>query len=345
MPSLNAPVAVTGGTGYVASWVIQELLSRGATVHATVRDPTKVERVAYLNEMADASAGTLVLYAADLLQDGAFADALQGCEIVIHTASPFLYGKIKDPQRQLVDPALKGTRNVLTQVNETESVRRVVLTSSVVAIYGDVGDCADRGGTLTEADWNETSSLDHNPYPYSKTVAEREAWKIAEAQDRWTLAVINPGFVMGPSLPPTRRDGASMKFMRDTIDGTLRFGTLDHQSGWVDVRDVAKAHVEAAVRDDAEGRHILSAQTASFYDAGQIIKAKLGDRVKVPPRTISKIGSYIAGPFNGFSMKYIARNVGHPLAFDNTRSKERLGIEYRPLAETLVEHATQILDN
>ncbi len=340
----EGPIAVTGATGYVASWVVHELLTRGATVRATVRDPNKAEKVEYLHAMAKALPGSLELFAADLLQEGSFAKAIDGCATVIHTASPFIYGKIKDAQTQLVDPALLGTRNVLRQVDATESVRRVVLTSSVVAIYGDVADAAERGGTLTEAHWNETSTLEHNPYNYSKTVAEREAWKLADAQERWRLVVINPAFVMGPSLPPSRRSGASQKFMRDTIDGSLRFGTIDQMSGWVDVRDVAKAHVEAALREDAEGRHILCAKTGTFLEAGKIIKDALGDRVHVPPRAIPKAAAYVAGPLNGFSIKYISRNVGFPMKLDNSRSKERLGIEYRPLSETLVEHAKQILE-
>jgi nucleoside-diphosphate-sugar epimerase len=344
VPNLtDAPFAVTGASGYIASWVVHELLSRGATVHATVRDPTAKKKVAYLTQMGERLPGTLKLFAADLLSPGSFANAFADCGVVLHTASPFLVGKIRDPQRQLVDPALSGTRNVLRQVDNTPSVRRVVLTSSVASVCGDNADCAVAGGTLTEEHWNETSSLEHNPYPYSKTVAEREAWKIARAQDRWDLVVINPAFVMGPSLPPDRRDGASVDFMRKTIDGTFRMGTLDIRIGWVDVREVAFAHVEAAIRDDASGRHILSATVKSFYDAGMILEQELGDRVKVPARALPRWVSFVAGPLNGFSLKYIARNVGFPFQMSNERSKARLGVKYRPLEQTLVEHAEQIL--
>jgi nucleoside-diphosphate-sugar epimerase len=346
MPTSSAgPIAVTGATGYVASWVVHELLSRGATVHATVRDPTNGKRTAHLVEMAKTLPGELRLFAADLLKDGSFAQAFEGCSVVIHTASPFVIGNVSDPQRQLVDPALQGTRNVLQQVNSTDSVERVVLTSSVVAIFGDVVDCQTAGGVLTEAHWNSTSTLDHLPYSYSKTVAEREAWKIAEAQSRWRLVVINPGFVMGPSLPPGRRDGASVAFMLRMIDGTDRLGTFDQVFGWVDVRDVATAHAEAAIREDAEGRHILCAGELSLLEMGRIIEAELGDRVKVPLRALPKWLCYLAGPVKGFSMRLVARNVGYPLRFDTTRSRERLGITYRPLADTFVEHARELLDH
>jgi len=345
MPSLtDAPVAVTGASGYLASWVVHHLLQAGATVHATVRDPSNAAKVGYLNKMAEELPGSLKLFAADLLKEGSFADAFEGCEVVMHTASPFVLGKVKDPQRELIDPALKGTRNALSQVNKTESVQRVVLTSSVAAIAGDNADCADRGGTLSETHWNESSSLDHNPYAYSKTLAEREAWKLAKAQDRWRLVVINPAFIMGPSLPPTRKSGASVTFMRQTIDGTFRQATFDQKNAWVDVRDVATAHLEAARRDDAEGRHVLCSRVETMLEAGRIIERALGSRVKVPLRAVPRWAAYVPAWINGFTSQYVKRNVGHDFRFDNTRSVERLGIEYRPLKQTLVDHATQILD-
>jgi nucleoside-diphosphate-sugar epimerase len=346
MPSLTAaPIAVTGASGYIASWIVRELLARGATVHGTVRDPDNRDKVGFLRDMAAELPGTLELFAADLLEPGSFAEALAGCHIVMHTASPFLLGKPSDPQKELIDPALQGTRNVLRQVNETPSVERVVLTSSAAAVYCDNVDCAAAGGVLNEEHWNTTSSLDHEPYTFSKTVAEREAWKLADAQDRWRLVVVNPTFVMGPSLAPSRGDGASVSFLRRTIDGTWRTGTLDLSVGWVDVRDVATAHVEAAIRDDAEGRHLLCAGVETFFEAGKIIERKLGSRVKVPMWAVPKALAYVMGPLNGVTIKYVSRNVGHPLKFDTTRSKERLGLTYRPLQETLVEHAEQLLDD
>ena len=345
MPKLSeGPVVVTGATGYVGSWVVRELLSRGAQVRGTVRDPDDTKKVGFLRELADELPGSLELYAADLMRKGSFAEAIDGAVTVMHTASPFKIGKFKDPQRELVDPALEGTRNVLHQVDATESVKRVVLTSSVAAIYGDCADCVDRGGRLDESHWNETSSLEHNPYPSSKTVAAREAWKIAKAQDRWRLVVINPSFVMGPLLSPTQRGSGSYTFIRNTVKGTWRSGTMDVVSGWVDVRDVAQAHVEAAVRDDAEGRYILAAKMMTLFDAGKEIESVLGSKAKVPKRVLPKLLAYVAGPPLGYSMKYIARNVGVPLRFDNTRSRRELGIEYRPIKPALVEMAEQVLD-
>lgn len=163
----------------------------------------------------------------------------------MHTASPFLISGFKDAEEALVRPALEGTRNVLDSVNRTDSVKRVVLTSSVVAIYGDARESLDvPNGVFTEENWNTTSSADHQPYPYSKAVAEREAWRYQEAQDRWDMVTIHPGLVLGPSLT-SASDSASLSTMKQFYDGTMLAGAPDMASGVVDVRDVAEAHLRA----------------------------------------------------------------------------------------------------
>ena len=160
--------------GDVAGELVKQLLAAGVSVHAAVRDPSNEAKVAHLKAMG----GNLKLFKADLLEPGSYDEAMAGCLMVFHTASPFTYN-IKDPQRDMVDPALKGTENVLASVQHTASVKRVVLTSSCVAIYGDAVDIASYpGGVMTEEQWNHSSTLTHQTYSYSKTVAERRAWEI-----------------------------------------------------------------------------------------------------------------------------------------------------------------------
>ena len=155
----SSPVLVTGATGYVAGHIIQRLLEAGVTVHAAVRDPTRKEKLKFLSELAEHLPGEIKYFKSDLLDEGSYCEAMQGCSIVFHTASPFTID-VKDPQKDLVDPAVLGTRNVLEEASRTDSVRRVVLTSSCAAIYGDNADCrAAPGGILTEEAWNTTSSL------------------------------------------------------------------------------------------------------------------------------------------------------------------------------------------
>lgn len=121
------PVMLTGATGYVAGWIVKKLLDEGMTVHAAVRDPENLNKLKYLDKLAANSIGAIKYFKSDLLEQGSYKKAMEGCELVFHTASPFTLS-VKDAQKQLVDPALKGTENVLETVNETASVKRVVLT-------------------------------------------------------------------------------------------------------------------------------------------------------------------------------------------------------------------------
>ncbi|MDP4588773.1 MAG: NAD-dependent epimerase/dehydratase family protein, partial [Flavobacteriales bacterium] len=126
------PVLVTGATGYVAGWLIKELLENGITVHAAVRNPSDEKKVAHLKALSAQTGTPIKFYKADLLQEGSYAEAMEGCELVYHTASPFT-SNYKDAQKELIDPAVKGTENVLNQANKVNSVKRVVLTSSCAA--------------------------------------------------------------------------------------------------------------------------------------------------------------------------------------------------------------------
>ena len=340
--TIQTPTTVTGATGYVASHVIHELLQRGATVHGTVRNLSDEKKTAHLKRMGEELPGSLKLFQAELLQEHSFQEAIAGCGVVIHMASPFVIGTPKNPQATLVDPALKGTRNVLASVNATDSVKRVVLTSSTAAIFGDAQDCDAQGGILTEEHWNETNTIRYGPYQYSKKVAEAEAWKLANKQQRWNLVTINPGFVMGPSLT-MRNDSASIDFLLNLINGKFANGIWQFYIPWVDVRDVAFAHAEAAVRPNSEGRHILSCEEAGVLEVVAGLKEDMPGKLKLPRSRISKWMAYMIGPFMGFSWRYISHNVDIPVKMDNSRSIERLGINYRPLRVTMREHVEQLI--
>ena len=341
MSDFTSPVLVTGGSGYLASWIVVQLLEAGATVHTTVRDPARQDKYQHLLAAAQKGPGTLKVFAADLLQPGSFAEAMQDCKVVIHTASPFITSGVKDPQKELVDPALLGTRQVLETVNQQPQVETVVLTSSVVAVNGDACELAGKpGGRFSEADWNTTSSLSHQPYAYSKTLAEKEAWKLHDQQDRWQLSVINPGFILGPSLTP-RADSASIGFMCKMANGTFRSGVPHLEMGIVDVRDVARAHLQAALRK-SKGRHILVGESLDMWAMAGLLKARFGKRYPFPLMAAPKLLLYLLGPAQGLSWDFINKNVGLPLRYDNSRSKAELGISYRPAAETLADQIEQL---
>ena len=341
----SAPALVTGGNGYIASWLIKYLLEDGIDVRATVRDPSNTDKVGHLLEMAEESRSTLTLFGADLLDEGAFDEAMDGCEVVFHTASPFVISGIKDPQKDLVDPAVKGTRNALESANRIASVKRVVLTSSVVSIYGDAADLKEiDGDAFTEEHWNTTSSLSHQPYPFSKVQAERVAWEIADAQDRWDLIVINPGFVLGPSLT-TASNSASFSTMKQLVDGTMRLGAPAIELGIVDVRDVAQAHINAGYFPTTSGRHICVSRSATMLEMGRALAETFGSRYPFPKRELPTFMVWLAAPTAGLTRKYVAGNMGYPLKFDNGRARKNLGIEFRPVEETVVEHFQQLIDD
>lgn len=342
----STPVMVTGATGYVAGWLIRRLLEEGFTVHATVRDPGNAAKVGFLDKLAASLPGSIRLFRADLLDPGSYSEAMDGCGVVFHTASPF-FTSVDDPQRDLIDPAVKGTRNVLETANGTESVQRIVVTSSCAAIYGDSADCAlAPSGKITEAEWNSTSNINHVPYSYSKTLAELAAWDMAEAQKRWKLVTINPSLVLGPAVNPNPTSD-SFNIMRQAGDGSMKTGVPHWEVGGVDVRDVAEAHMRVAFREDAEGRHIVSCRTVSFLEFGQILAAHFGEGWPFPKREVPKWLVWALGPMlnKAFTRKVVARNVGHSLAADNSKSVEKLGMTYRPLETSITEMFQQMIDN
>ncbi|MGU7769177.1 NAD-dependent epimerase/dehydratase family protein [Burkholderia sp. MR1-5-21] len=341
----DTPVMVTGATGYVAGWLVKRLLDAGLTVHAAVRNPDDAAKLRHLDRIAASAPGKLRYFRADLLRPGSYADAMAGCQVVFHTASPFKID-VRDPQTELIDPALLGTRNVLETVNATPSVKRVVLTSSCAAIYGDNADL-DRvpNGVFTEAIWNTSSSLTHQPYAYSKTLAEREAWKIAGAQHRWDLVTINPSLVIGPGINP---EGTSESFaiVRQMGDGTMKIGVPDIGIGAVDVRDVAEAHFRAAFTPGASGRYITSGHDTTFPAMAATLVARYGHDYPIPTRTLPKWLVWLAGPLanKAVTHKMVSLNVGRPWRADNSRSRNELGIRYRPLAESMNDFFGQLVE-
>lgn len=338
------PVMITGATGYVAGWIVKELLDHGLTVHAPIRNHNNKEKTKHLKQLADNNHGTIKFFEADLLKPGSYDKAMEGCELVYHTASPF-FNKVKDPQRDLIDPALQGTKNVLESVNRTNSVKRVVLTSSCAAIYGDTRDMlALPNGTATEEHWNTTSTIQHQPYSYSKTLAEKEAWKINKAQSRWDLVVINPSFVIGPGIHLSKTS-ESFNIIKQLGDGTSKMGAPGFHIGMIDVRDLAVAQYRAGFTPKANGRNIISNESKMFLELGIILHEHFGDNYPFPKKEIPKWLVWLVAPMIGFSRKMIANNVGYLFKVDNTKSKRELNMQYRPVEKTIVDFFQQMIDN
>lgn len=337
---MKQTVLVTGGSGFVASHLIQQSLAVGDKVRATVRSLANQGKVQPLLALKAAYPGQLELHEADLLAPGSFDAAMRDCDVVYHVASPFLMPEqIKDGRTQLVEPALTGTRNVLASVEATPSVKRVVLTSTVGAIFGDYIDVLDMDGqVLSERYFNTTSTEDYNPYHYSKVLAEKEAWRLCQAQSRWDMVAINPGLILGPSLTPSSESG-SLFLLDEMLKGYFFYGVPDLSFTTVDVRDVAQAHIAAAKTPGAHGRYILAErQMVSFLDLAKLVRPVhkrpyLLPRFQVPNWLIRPIG-----PLFGLTNQYMTNHFGVRFTVDNQRSIDELGVRYRPIAETMIDH-------
>ncbi|KAL7174182.1 hypothetical protein ACSBR2_033440 [Camellia fascicularis] len=222
MSGQGKTVCVTGGSGYIASWLVKLLLQRDYTVRASIRDPfywnwnfwllhyirlanpKKTEHLLAL----DGAKERLHLFKGNLLEEGSFDSVVDGCDGVFHTASPCFF-TTSDPQAELIDPALNGTLNVLGSCAKSPTVKRVVLTSSMAAVT-----CTGRPRTpdeITDETWFSDPEFCKESklwYQLSKTLAEDAAWKFAKEKGI-DMVVINPSMVVGPLLQPTLNSSAA----------------------------------------------------------------------------------------------------------------------------------------
>lgn len=327
-------ILVTGGTGYIGAWVVKKLLEKNYIVRMTVRDKDQTHKYQFLQGFAEKGHGKLEIFEANLLAKGSFDEPAKGADAIMHVASPFTL-RFKDAQKDLVDPALIGTRNVLEAANRSGTVKRVVLTSSVAAVHGDAIDMQEAGlDEFNEEHFNTTSSVSHQPYSYSKVIAEKEAWKLAEQQNNWKLVVINPSFVLGPPLSGST-DSESLNLMKDILKGKFFLGAPDLYFGFVDVRDVADAHIIALEKEDAEGRHILAERTMSLFEMTRILKKLFGRKYLLPIMKAPKTLMILIGRLFNVTPRFVKRNVGYPVRFNTTKSRKELGINYTPIEKTL----------
>jgi nucleoside-diphosphate-sugar epimerase len=341
------PVLVTGATGYVAGWLVKRLLEEGITVHAAVRNPDNKNKIAHLDALAASLPGTIKYYKSDLLKQGSYAEAMQDCELVFHTASPFT-SNFSDPQKDLINPAVLGTQNVLETASNTASVKRVVVTSSCAAIYTDAIDCQQApNGELTEEIWNTTASLDYQPYSYSKTLAEKKAWEMVKTQSQWDLITINPSLVLGPPLNPENNTSESMAILKQLGDGTMKMGVPKMGIGLVDVRDVAEVHYQAGYTPNAAGRYITSAHNTHFVEMALALQNKYANDYPIPKKALPKWLLMIVGPIVNkmFSRKFIKNNINVEWKANNSKIKKELGISFLQLQKTMEDSFQALIDN
>ncbi|KAL8500850.1 hypothetical protein ACS0TY_020437 [Phlomoides rotata] len=256
-------VCVTGGSGYIASWLVKLLLLRGYTVKATVRDLRDPRRVAHLKALEGAEE-RLQLFEANLIEDGSFDSVVDGCDGVFHTASPVLF-EVTDPQAELIKPAVEGTLNVLRSCSKVPSLRRVVVTSSIAAVTMNRNPKGP--DVVVDETWfSDPAFCEENKmwYPLAKTLAEQAAWKFAEKKGI-DLVVMHPGFVLGPLLQSTLNFSSGL--LLEVVKGKEVFPSFR----FVDVRDVVYAHIMAFENPSASGRYCLVGKSLSHSETMQVL--------------------------------------------------------------------------
>ncbi|XVF44158.1 hypothetical protein PTKIN_Ptkin02bG0098100 [Pterospermum kingtungense] len=246
---------VTGGTGFIAAYLVKSLLEKGCFVRITVRDPGDEGKVGFLKELAGAKE-RLRIMKADLMEEGSFDEAIQGVHGVFHTASPVLVPYDDNVQTTLIDPCVKGTLNVLKSCSKASSVKRVVLTSSCSAIRYRFDVQNQEVSSLNESHWSDPEYCKRYNlfYAYAKTIGEKEAWRVAK-ESGIDLAVVNPSFVVGPLLAPhpTSTLLCILNIVKD---------------------DVIAAHILAMEESKASGRLVCSSSVAHWSQIIEMLRAK-----------------------------------------------------------------------
>ena len=333
-------VLVTGGSGFLGGWCVVEALRSGYRVRTTVRDLAREGEVrASVASQIDAGE-RLSVHAADLTSDAGWAEAIAGCDYVLHVASPFPPAQPKDPD-ELIVPARDGTLRVLRE-SLAAGVKRIVVTSSVAAVRNGRRD--DGARELTEADWSDPDNTDLTPYTRSKTIAELAAWDFMREQGAAErLVTVQPGAIIGPVLGADRSYSlqAVERMVTGQMPGVPRLGF-----SFIDVRDVARLEVDALTAPEAGGQRLLAAGTFLWLsDVGAILRQQLGaDAAKVPTRSVPNVVVRALSLFDP-GIRSVVGELGKKTTYSLENARRRVGWQPRPVEESIVDCARSLLEH
>ena len=332
---MTGTVLVSGGSGYIAGFLIRQLVAKGWTVHATVRS---LSREAEVRARLGVDNARLRFFAADLSADAGWAEAMAGCTHVAHVASPFPPKAVKHAD-ELIVPARDGALRAL-RAAKAAGVTRFVLTSSAAAIaYGHPPGKT----TFTEADWSDPTNADCSPYAQSKTIAERAArdWIAAEG-GAMEFVSINPSLVVGPVMDADVSTSieAIEKMLSGALPGCPRLGF-----GVVDVRDLADLHVRVLTAPGITGeRFIASGRFLMLAEIARILKARLGPKArKVPTHMLPDFLVRLSAIFDPL-VRSVLSELGRTRNMDASHVKAVLGWQTRSEEDSLVDCANSLID-
>ena len=271
-------VLVTGSTGFIGLHCIHQLIEKGYSVNGTLRSKSREEEVRSSLKEANLSDANLNLYECDLMSDDGWEKAIDGCDYVLHIASPFING-LPDHEDDLIKPALTGTQRILKLSAANPQIKKIIITSSFAA----VGDTFNGQTVFNESDWSDPNNNKISAYNKSKTLAEKSAWDFMESNPSFKLTVINPVGVIGPMLSDDI--GISNLFVKKILDGSTP-GNPGLHIGFVDVRDVARAHVDSIKNEKSDNKRIILSKDEIWVSELSEILRNLG--YKAPKRNIPK---------------------------------------------------------
>jgi nucleoside-diphosphate-sugar epimerase len=330
-------VLVTGGSGYIGGRCVATLLERGYVVRTTVRSPEReADARTAVGKVTDPG-NRLSVHVANLTSDDGWDAAVDGCDYVLHVASPLGIAEPKD-ENELIVPAREGAKRALSAAIKA-GVKRVVLTSSVAAtskgaLAGDwVSD---------ETQWTDINAPKVSAYAKSKTLAEQAAWELVKtANGKTTLATVNPALVLGPLMDSDAAGSVQVieRLMSGRVPGLPRLGF-----NVVDVRDVADLHIRAMTDPKAAGeRFVAAANYAWMADLAAILRAHLGAAAaKVPTRKVPDIVLRIVGLFDK-ELGSVVPSLGHKHDNSSAKAQQVLGWKPRPLEDTVLDTARSLI--
>ncbi|RUS89995.1 hypothetical protein EGW08_002262 [Elysia chlorotica] len=333
-------VLVTGASGFLATHVVKLLQEKGYRVRGTVRSLKNTEKNKHLHNLCPNSKHRLELVEADLNDDDSWPSAVEGCEFIHHVASPFPLDEPKD-EAKVIEPAVKGTLGVLKAAAKSGAVKRVVITSSCIAIGYVGGNKVPK----TEDDWTDLKDPSSTAYPKSKHLAEKAAWDFVAklpANEKFELAVINPCFIVGPMLHSTA--GTSTTIIKQLLMREVPM-VPQFNIGMCDVRDCAEAHLRCMTLPEAVGhRHIIFESAVWLKEAADILREEFASQGYNPPSLL--LPNWVVWLASWFSsmMATRYRTVMLPVLFDNSRMRNVLKIDPIPHEKSLVDMAYSMIE-